>query len=73
MSWFEETWNTFVTFMRSIDMTVRLVVVGVLAIILCMCVISFIKKGINKGKIKWIYALLGVFSLGVIVLLLVFI
>lgn len=72
MNWFEETWNTFVTFLRGIDPVVRYLIITALAIVVCMCIIKFIKKNTNKTSIMWIYAVLALLCIGVIVLLSVY-
>ena len=72
MNWFEETWNTFVTFLRDIDSTVRLIIIGALIVVVCMCLIKFLKKNTNKTSIMWIYAVLALLCVGVVALLCIY-
>ncbi|MDR0850053.1 MAG: hypothetical protein LBN07_01035 [Christensenellaceae bacterium] len=72
MNWFEETWNTLTNFLRGIDPLTRYIIIAALAIVVCMCLIKFIKKNTNKTSIMWIYAVLALLCIGVIILLSVF-
>lgn len=44
----------FTNFLRNIDPTVRMIVIGVCMVFALWCLISFINKNVQKPKIIWL-------------------
>lgn len=67
-----EAYAEFTNWLRSIDPTIRLVVMVAFAIVACLCLIRFLNKNVNKPKINWLFIAAAVICVVCIVFLAIY-
>ncbi len=68
----ESAITDFTNFLRNIEPTTRLIVIGICAIIALWSLISFINKNVEKTKVVWLQLSICILSIVCAILLAVF-